>query len=117
MKQTYDEVLVRLVGRFPLLLPSAHESPSRYDAGLDLGQVHLYHHTLLSSIPIAHFCDTVAGAAYLQEDLALHVRLRRGDLQLRVFHVFCGTTRKIRLVLLSLRVREVGTLIGVECQA
>ena len=108
---------MRLVWRLLLLLKRTHEPPPRDHARLDLGQMDLHHQTFLPSVNVADLRDAITWPTNLEEDLALHVRLRRGDLQLRVFHVFCGTTRKIRLVLLSLRVREVGTLIGVECQA
>ena len=47
----------------------------------------------------------------------MDVGLCRGYLQLGVLHVLRRTTSKVRLVLLALRMREIGSLIGVQCQA
>jgi len=116
-KKTYDEILVRLVRWLTLLLPCAHEPPPRHDALLNLWQMHLHHHPLLARIAVAHFCDAVAGATDFEEDLALHVLLRRRDLQLRVLHVLRRAAREVRLVLFALRMCEVRALVCMQGQA
>jgi len=114
MEDTYNQILVVFVGWFPFLLPSAHEPPPWDDVALDLWQMHLHHHTFLSGIPIPNFCDTVARPPNLQENLAVDGGLRRGDGELVFLHVTSGTSRKIRLVLLTLRMRKVRALVRVE---
>ena len=110
---THDEVLIRLVRGFPPLFPSAHETPARDDAGLDLRQVYLHHHALLARLAVPHLGHAIPRAPDLQKHLALHARLLRRDLQLAVLHVPRGAARQVRLVLLALRVRQVGTFVRV----
>jgi len=114
MEGTYDEILVVFVRGFPFLLPSAHEPPPWGDVALDLWQMHLHHHTFLSGIPIPDFCDSVTRPSNLQENLAVDGGLRRGDGELVFLHVTSGTSRKIRLVLLTLRMRKVRALVRVK---
>ena len=111
---THDEVLIRLVRGFPPLLPSAHEPPARFDAGFDLRQVYLHHHALLARLAVPHLGHAVPRTPDLQKHLALHARLLRRDLQLALLHVSRGASRQVRLVLLALRVRQVGTFVRVE---
>lgn len=47
----------------------------------------------------------------------MNVGLRRRNHQLRVFGVASGATSKVGLMLLSLGVSQVGTFIGMQCQA
>jgi hypothetical protein len=77
---TYNEILIRLVWRLSLLFPGAHEPPARNDARLDLRQVDLHHHALLARLAVAHFRHAIPRPPDLQEHLALHARLLRGDL-------------------------------------
>ena len=111
---TYDKVLIRLVWRLPPLFPSAHEPPTRFDACLDLWQMYLHHHTLLSRLTIPHLGHAISRATDLQKHLALHARLLRRDLQLALLHVARRAPREVRLVLLALRVREVGAFVCVQ---
>ncbi len=114
---THDEILIRLVWRLSLLFPGAHEPPARDDARLDLREVDLHHHALLVRLTIAHFRHTIPRPPDLQEHLALHVRLLRCDLQLALLHVARRAPREVRLVLLALRVCEIGALVGVQGEA
>jgi hypothetical protein len=113
---THNEILVVFVWRFPFLLPSTHEPPPWDHVALDLWQMHLYHHTFLSGIPIPNFCDPVPRPSNLQENLAVDGGLRWGDGELIFLHVTSRTSCEIRLMLLTLRVRKVRTLICVECE-
>src|SRR5258708_34333421 len=110
---TYDEILIGLVRGFPPRLQSTHEPPTRNDACLDLRQVYLHHHTLLSRLTIPHLSDTITRATDLQKHLALHARLLRRHLQLTLFHVSRCTPRKVRLVLFALCMCKVGSFICV----
>ena len=112
----YDEILVVFVWWFPLLFPSAHKPPPWGNVALDLRQMHLYHHTFLSGIPIPNFCDSVTRPPDLQENLTVDGGLRRGNGELVFFHVTSRTSCEIRLVLLTLRVRKVRALVRVECE-
>lgn len=116
-RATHNEILVRFVWGFPLLLPSAHKPSPRNDAGLDLWKVNLHHHTLLSSIRVSDLGDTVTRSANFEEDFTLDIALRGGDHKLRFLCIASGATGKVGLMLLSLRVREVGAFVRVQCQA
>ena len=116
MESTHDKILVVFVWRLPFLLPSAHEPPPWDHVALDLWQMHLYHHTFLSGIPIPNFCDSVSWPSNLQENFAVDGGLGRGDSELVFLHVTSSTPREIRLVFLTLRVRKVRTLVCVECE-
>ena len=78
--------------------------------------MHLYHHTFLSGIPIPNFCNSVPRPSDLEENLAVDGGLGRGDGELVFLHVTSRTSREIRLVLLTLRVRKVRALVCVECE-
>jgi hypothetical protein len=110
---TYDKVLIRLVWRLPPLFPSTHEPPTRFDARLDLRQMYLHHHTLLSRLAIPHLGHAISRATDLQEHLALHAGLLWRHLQLTLFHVARCAPREVRLVLFALRVCEVGPFVCV----
>ena len=112
----YNEILVVFVWRFPFLLPSTHEPPSRNNFTLDLWQMHLYHHTFLSGIPIPNFCNSVPRPSDLEENLAVDGGLGRGDGELVFLHVTSRASREIRLVLLTLRMCKVRALVCVECE-
>ena len=77
----------------------------------------LHHHALLARLAVAHLRHAIPRPPNLQEYLALHARLLRGDLQLALLHVARRAPREVRLVLLALGVREVGALVGVEREA
>ncbi len=79
--------------------------------------MYLHHHTLFSSVQVAHFCDPVSRPSNLQEHLALDVALRRRNHQLCVFGIARRTPSQIGLVLFALRVGEVGAFIRVQRQA
>jgi hypothetical protein len=114
---THDKILIRLVWGFSLLFPGAHEPPARDDARLDLRQVDLHHHALLARLAVAHFRHAIPRPPNLQEHLTLHARLLRRNLQLALLHVARRAPREVRLVLLALRVCEVGALVGVQRKA
>ena len=76
--------------------------------------MHLHQHPFRIRTTIAHFGDTVARAANFEEDLALYGRRSRCNCERGLLHVTGRTPRQVRLVLLALRVSEVGALIGVE---
>jgi hypothetical protein len=114
---TYNEILIRLVWGFSLLFPGAHEPPARDDARLDLRQVDLDHHTLLSRLAVAYFRHAIPRPPNLEEHLTLHARLLRGDLQLALLHVARRAPCEVRLVFLALGVREVGALVRVKGEA
>lgn len=115
--KTYNEVLVRFVGRFPFLFPCTHEPTSRKNAGLDLRKMYLDHHTFLAGVSVPHFGDSVPRSTDLQEDLALYIALRRCNHELCVFGITGGSASEICLMLLSLRVCKIRTLVRVESQA
>lgn len=98
------------------MFPSAHETPTRQDALLDLGQMYLHHHAFLARLPVADFGHTVTWPADFQEDLPLDVALRRGNHQLGVFGIAGGTAREICLMLFALCVGEVRALVRMQCQ-
>ena len=105
---------MRLVWRLLLLLKRAHESPPRNHTRLDLGQMDLHHQTLLPSIDVADFRDAITWPTDLEEDLALHILLRRRNHELGILRVTSSTTSKVGLMLLALSVGEVGAFIGVK---
>ena len=111
---SYNEVLVSLVGGLFPLLPSTHESPARNDTRLDLGQVHLHHHTLFAGISVSDLGNTVTRTSNLQEDLLVHALLCRRDHKLGFLQVPRRSASEVGLMLLSLGVCEVGAFIGVE---
>jgi hypothetical protein len=113
---THNQILVVFVWRLPFLLPSAHEPPPRGNVALDLWQMHLYHHAFLSGVPIPNLCDPVTRPTNLEENLPVDARLRGGDRELVFLHVTSRTSREIRLVLLTLRMRKVRTLVCVQCE-
>ena len=117
MGSTYDEILIRLIWGFSFLFPGAHEPPTRDDTRLDLRQVDLYHHALLTRLAVAHFRHAIPRPPNLEEHLTLHARLLRRDLQLALFHVTRRAPSEVRLMLFALRVCEVGTLVGVQREA
>ena len=114
--ETHNEILVGFVWWLPLLLPCTHESSAWDDANLDLRQVHLHHHALLASVTVPHLGDTITGSTYFEEDLTLDVLLLRGNLKLAVLHVPRGAASQVSLMLLALRVSQIGTFVGVKCQ-
>ena len=77
----------------------------------------LYHHALLTRLAVAHFRHAIPRPPNLEEHLTLHARLLRRDLQLALFHVTRRAPSEVRLMLLALRVCEVGTLVGVQREA
>lgn len=113
---TYDEVLVSLIRWLSLLFPSTHEASPRQDSGLDLREVYLDHHSFLSSIPVSDFRDTVSWSADLQEDLALHIVLSRGNHKLRLLCITSGAPCKVCLMFLPLCMGEVRSFVGVQRQ-
>ena len=78
--------------------------------------MNLHHHTLLTGISVSDLRDTVAWTPNLQENLLVDILLRRGDHQLGLLEVSCGSSREVGLVLLALGVSKVGAFIGVERQ-
>lgn len=113
-ESTHNEILVVFVWRFPFLLPGAHKPPPRNHVALDLWQMHLHHHTFLPGVPIPNLRDPVSWPSNLQENLAVDRGLGWGDGELVFLHVTSGTSREIGLVLLTLRMRKVGTLVCVK---
>ena len=96
----------------------------RLDAVLDLGVVHLEQQPELTRDRIADLGDLVPGQADLNKLLGLHARFQRRLLlrellrvTRRVVCVSGSTAREVRLVLLALRVREVGPFVRVQGQA
>ena len=73
----------------------------------NLWQMYLNHHTFLPCVTVSHLCDAVTRSTNLQEGLCLNIALRRRDHQLRFFEIPRRTTRKVSLMLLSLRVGKV----------
>jgi hypothetical protein len=123
-KPTHQEVLPIPVGDFDLLLKRRHESVSRLDPVLDLGVVHLEQQPELSRDRIANLGDLVPGQANLDKLLGLHARFQRRLLlrellriARRVVCVSGRPTGEVRLVLLALRVREVGPFVRVQGEA
>lgn len=117
MREAHNQILVRLVWWLPFLLPSTHEPSARQNAVLDLWQMDLHHHALLTSVPVADFGYTVSWPTDFQENLALHAARRRGNHELRVLGIPGSTTSEVGLMFLSLSMCQVGTFICVECQA
>lgn len=113
---THNEILVCLVGRFSLLLPSAHESSPRDNSRLDLRKMDLYHHALLSCVSIPHLSHSVSWSTDLQEDFSLYIALCRCNHQLCLFKVARCTSSKIGLMLLSLSVCKIRPFICVKCK-
>ena len=105
---------MRLVWRLLLLLKRAHEPPPGDHTRLDLRQMHLHHETLLPSVDVADLRDAITRPTNLQEDLALHILLRRRDHELGILRVTRSTASKVGLMLLALSVGEVGAFIGVK---
>lgn len=114
IKATHYEVLIGFVWRFSLLLPCAHKPPSRNHTCLDLRQVHLHHHTFLTSVSIPNFGDSITWSPYLQENFPLDVALGRCNHQLGLLEIPRSTPREVGLMFFSLCMSEVGPLIGVQ---
>lgn len=76
--------------------------------------MHLDHQALLARVRVAHLRHAVPRPPNLKEDLALHSVGRGRDGQLRVLHVARRAPCEVRLMLLALRMREVGAFIRVE---
>ena len=77
----------------------------------------LHHHALLARLAVAYFRHTISRPPNFKENLALHARLLRGDLQLALLHVARRAPCEVCLVFLALGVREVGALVCVEGKA
>jgi hypothetical protein len=90
------------------LLPSAHEHP---------WQIHLHHRTFPSEVPTPNFRDPVTWPTTNLEGNLWWTLDRAwkggGDLELGSLHVSDRTSREIRLVLLTLRMRKVRALVRV----
>jgi hypothetical protein len=113
---THNEVLLILVRRLALLLPSAHEPTTRNNIFFNVGKVDLDHEAFLASVWVAHLGDAIARATNFEKDLPLdRVRTGGSNHELGLLHVARRTTGEVRLMLLALRVREVGAFIGVQC--
>jgi hypothetical protein len=69
---TYDEVLLVLVGWFPLLLPCTHETPTRSYTFLHVGKMYLNHQPFLAGVGVSNLGHTIPRPSNLQKDLALH---------------------------------------------
>ena len=113
-RKAHNQILVCLVRWFSFLFPSAHESSPWNDTILDLREMYLDHHTLLSHLRITYFRYTIPRSPYFQEHLSLHVILGWSNHQLCILHVPCCTTSKVGLMLFPLSVSEIGTLIRME---
>lgn len=106
--------MVGLVRGFLPLLPCTHEATARNNVCLDLRQVHLHHHTLLSSVSVSDLGHPVARTPNLEEDLLVDILLSGRDHELGLLQVARRSAGEVRLMLLSLRVCEVGAFVGVQ---
>ena len=105
--------MVRLVWWLPFLLPCAHESLPGDDLWLDLGKVDLDHHTFFAGVSVPNLCYTVARSPDFEEDLLVNTLLCRCDHELGLLEIASRTAGQVGLVLLALRVGQVGAFIGV----
>jgi hypothetical protein len=69
--------------------------------------MNLDHHAFLASVGISDFRDSVARSTNFKEDFALDRACDRRNHQLRVFGIASGTTSKVGLVLLALRMGKI----------
>ncbi len=76
--------------------------------------MHLHHHTLLSSVSVSDLGHPVARTPNLEEDLLVDILLSGRDHELGLLQVARRSAGEVRLMLLSLRVCEVGAFVGVQ---
>lgn len=79
--------------------------------------MHLNHHPFLAGVLITDFGYPIAWATDFEEHLPLYAALGRCDHELSFFGIAGGTTGKVRLMLFTLGVGQVGAFICMERQA
>jgi len=79
--------------------------------------MNLHHHTLPPRHRVPNLGDAVSWSSNFKENFALHIALLRSNHKLRIFCVTSSTSGEVGLMLFALGVSEVGTFVGVECQA
>jgi hypothetical protein len=115
-----DDILIRRIRLLNLLLVRAHEPHARNNPRRNIREHELEQQAILTGRRVADLGDSVSRAANL-DDVLLDLNSSQQSLLIAIVPLalpllFCSTAREVCLMLSALRMREVGSVVLVDCQ-